>query len=244
MINIVTVPAAENPVMSLLSPAASNLPSIAYQLPYWEQTAVPILRGPLFGSRWVLASGGKIMRLLCGTYKPALTRLFQELVKPESVVFDLGAQAGYYTLLSSRLARRGQVVAFETDPRHLAFLRANLAANRCNNVQVRELAVSAHAEWDHIDDGRFDAKTTTLDDVVDLTRLQPTHLRIDVRADAFETLKGGLETIVAARPTIFLTVHQTDVRADCCDLLRDLDYELKPIEGHEFRLANSLLCVG
>lgn len=230
--------------MSLLSPEASTSLSTAYQLPYWEQAAVPILRGPLFGSRWLVASGGKLMRLVCGTYKPAQTRLFQELVKPESVVFDLAAQVGYYTLLSSRLARRGQVVAFETDPRHLAFLRASLAANRCRNVQVRELAISADDDWDRIDDGRIYAKSTTLDDFVDKTGLRPTHLKIDVRSAAFDVLKGGLETLVAARPTIFLTVHRTDVRADCCDLLSDLDYDLQPIEGHELSQASSLLCVG
>jgi SAM-dependent methyltransferase len=231
--------------MSLLSYVASTQVLAPYQLPYWQQTSIPILSGPLFGSRWLPASGGKIMRLLCGTYKPAQTRLFTKLIKPGSVVFDLGARVGYYTLLSSRLVRQGQVVAFETDPRHLAFLRANLAANRCSNVQVRELAVTMGDEaWDRVDDGRIYVNTTTLDDFVDKTQLQPTHLKIDVRSAAFDVLRGGIETLVACRPTIFLTVHRADVRADCCELLRDLDYELQPIEGREVRLADSLLCIG
>lgn len=231
--------------MSLLSHLASTQVLAPYQLPYWQQTAVPILSGPLRGSRWLVASGGKIVRLLCGTYKPAQTRLFQKLVKPGSVVFDLGARVGYYTLLSSRLVRSGKVVAFETDPRHLAFLRANLAANRCSNVLVRELAVTmGDDEWDRIDDGRIYVKSTTLDDFVDRTDLRPTHLKIDVRSAAFDVLRGGLETLVAARPTIFLTVHRSDVRADCCDLLRDLDYDVQSIEGREIYQADSLLCVG
>ena len=72
---------------------------------------MPILRGPLAGKKWLLASR---INFFLGTYEPEQTQAFQEIVRPGSVVYDVGAHYGYYTLLASVLAGpAGRVLAFE-----------------------------------------------------------------------------------------------------------------------------------
>ena len=67
-------------------------------------------------------------------------------------VFDIGAHAGYYTLIASKLVGgSGHVVAFEPAPRNLRYLRRHLSLNHVSNVTVLEVAVSDRAGV-----GRFD----------------------------------------------------------------------------------------
>jgi FkbM family methyltransferase len=227
-----------------------------YQLPYWQQTSLPIWLGPLSGSRWLPASGGKLVRLLCGTYEQAQTRLFQQHVTADSVVFDLGAHVGYYSLLGAKLASAGQVVAFEPEPRNAAFLRALVAANTCNNVGIHELAVAAESGSKYFaygtgsgtghlaDRGAFRVPTISLDEFVELHDVVPTHIKMDVEGAEYEVLCGSRETLMLARPTIFLSTHGSEVHDDCCRFLQALNYDLQPIEGDSLETAESILCVG
>jgi FkbM family methyltransferase len=66
-----------------------------------------------------------------GTYEPDLQAAIVELVQPGSVVYDLGANIGYISLLlARRVGEAGRVYAFEALPANLERLRANLALNR------------------------------------------------------------------------------------------------------------------
>src|SRR5262245_35387502 len=65
--------------------------------------SVPLVMGPLKGDWWQLASGGKLMRMLLGTYEREQSQAFQQHILPGEQVIDIGAAAGYYTLLAARL---------------------------------------------------------------------------------------------------------------------------------------------
>lgn len=212
--------------------------------------------GPLSGSRWLPASGGKVMRLFCGTYEPTQTRLFQEHVTADSVVFDIGAHVGYYTLLAAKLASAGQVVAFEPEPRNFAFLRAIIGANTCPNVAIHELAVAAETGicsfsygsgtgTGHLtENGTFLVQTIAIDEFVANQHKRPTHLKIDVEGAELDVLHGARETLQSARPTIFLSTHGPAVHDDCCRFLRALGYDLQPMEGEQLENADAVLCLG
>src|SRR5689334_14548427 len=97
----------------------------------------------LRGYWWLPTSGGKVLRILGGTYEPEQTGHFIHFVRPGSTVLDIGAHVGYYTLLASMLAGdAGYVWAFEPEPHNAEFLRQHLAVNNCRNVHVEEAAVS------------------------------------------------------------------------------------------------------
>ena len=64
-------------------------------------TAVlPILQGPLRGARWVVGSGTHGCWL--GTYELRKLELFAGTIQEGMTVFDIGAHAGYYSLIASR----------------------------------------------------------------------------------------------------------------------------------------------
>lgn len=76
-------------------------------------------------------------------YEPLTTKLFRQLVQSGMVVVDVGANIGYFTLLSSKLVgASGKVIAFEPDLRNYALLKKNLNINDCRNVVTNQNIVS------------------------------------------------------------------------------------------------------
>ena len=78
-----------------------------------------------------------------GVFEPLETQTVSALVRIGDVVFDVGANYGWYATLFSRLAgARGSVHAFEPVPSNFVALSRNCALNRCANVSLNECAVS------------------------------------------------------------------------------------------------------
>jgi len=62
-----------------------------------------------------------------GSYEPELQEAIQAWVQPGMVVYDVGANIGYISLLlSRRVGEKGRVFAFEALPANLVRLRSNL----------------------------------------------------------------------------------------------------------------------
>jgi FkbM family methyltransferase len=80
-----------------------------------------------------------------GTYEPAETKLVSKLIQPGSIVLDIGANIGYFTLLFAKLVGpRGHVFAFEPDPYSFDLLLKNINVNNYSNVTAFQFAVSDH----------------------------------------------------------------------------------------------------
>lgn len=80
---------------------------------------------------------------LTGGYEPPTAALFADLVKPGNTVLDVGANAGFFSLLCARLTGpAGRVIAFEPIPSVRARLAANIALNDFRHVEVISKAVS------------------------------------------------------------------------------------------------------
>jgi FkbM family methyltransferase len=79
-----------------------------------------------------------------GYYEPETVHLFERILKPGMVFFDVGAHCGQYTLVASRLVgAAGQVHSFEPDPLTSTQLRSNVVLNGLGNVTVNQAAVGA-----------------------------------------------------------------------------------------------------
>ncbi len=203
----------------------------------------PILRGPLAGKKWLLASRSNFF---WGTYEPEQTQAFQKMIRPADVVFDVGAHYGYYTLLSSALVGpQGKVFAFEPSPGNVPRLRKHLEINHCTNVQVLECALSDHegtARFDNqtgsgtghlAQEGRIQVQITTLDAVS--ARLGvPNVVKIDCEGAEVEVLKGSETTIRASRPAIFLSTHGEALKQTCFSLLDSWGYVPSCLHGDDY----------
>jgi FkbM family methyltransferase len=66
------------------------------------------------------------------------------LLRPGSVVFDVGAHQGCYSLcFASWVGPRGHVYSFEPFPQNADLIRYNAQLNRAQNITVVEAAVGA-----------------------------------------------------------------------------------------------------
>ena len=69
--------------------------------------------------------------------------VFNALLSPGDNVLDVGANIGRMTVLASKLVgATGQVLSFEPSPMVIASLYKNIFFNRCQNVSIRNYAIS------------------------------------------------------------------------------------------------------
>jgi FkbM family methyltransferase len=77
-----------------------------------------------------------------GTYEPELQATLVEFLRPGQVIYDVGANIGYVTLMfAHHTGATGQVFAFEALPVNVERIRKNLALNAIKNVGVISGAV-------------------------------------------------------------------------------------------------------
>lgn len=76
-------------------------------------------------------------------YEVGTTMVFKDILKPGMRVVDVGANIGYFTLLSAiRVGPAGKVYAFEAEPTNCQILRENIRRNHFTNTVVVQSAVS------------------------------------------------------------------------------------------------------
>ncbi len=210
------------------------------------RTAVLTIRnGPLKGKKWI--AGSHTHGCWLGSYEQEKQRLFAQTVTEGSVVFDIGANVGFYTLLASVLAGpKGHVYAFEPLPRNLEYLKEHLRLNQIENVTMIEAAVAdrngvtlfnegANSAMGHLSaDGKLEVEVVALDDLISQGKIQPPDfMKLDVEGGELLVLRGAKITLPASEPDIFLATHGKQVHLQCCELLRLVGYELRSVDGRE-----------
>jgi hypothetical protein len=81
-----------------------------------------------------------------GEWSELEVSLYRRILKPDSVVIEVGANLGLHTVPLAKIVASGQVICFE--PQRLIFhvLSGNLALNDLSNVHAHRLAVGEHGE--------------------------------------------------------------------------------------------------
>jgi len=203
---------------------------------------MPIWRGRLRGKQWIVGAGRNGCWL--GTYEYDKQQMFAKTVKPGSIVFDIGAQAGFYTLLASVLVGdKGRVFAFEPLPRNLFYLKEHLALNNINNVTVIEAAVSNRSGVSYFKDsgtgyqgsisskGELEVNTVSLDEMISSGQIPlPDYIKMDIEGGEAKALSGAKSMLSQSHPTIFLAIHGRPIYKKCTDLLTSLDYQIEAID--------------
>ena len=76
-------------------------------------------------------------------HEKTTTELFNKVVKEGDVVADIGANIGYFTLLSAKIVgKNGKVYSFEPEPRNFGFLKKNIELNDYTWVTANQKAVA------------------------------------------------------------------------------------------------------
>ena len=149
---------------------------------------------------------------------------------PGGVLYDVGANLGFFALLGARLAGPdGHVYALEPAPENAQAIRDHAALNRIENLTVLELAAGAaagRARLQIVDDRSWsklegygahpgtervvEVDVTAIDDLVrDGALRPPTLIKIDVEGAELDVLAGLRETLARHRPAIVCELHGT-----------------------------------
>ena len=208
-----------------------------------KEMAMPILSGPLLAQRWIVGAG--IHRCWLGTYERQKQRAIRAQLERGMVACDIGANAGFYSLLMARaVGMEGLVYAFEPQPDNLDYLRRHLKLNRIRNViasgeavadfvgEARFAANRGSYQGRIDDDGQLRVPVVTLDHLFANGRLQPADLmKIDVEGAELGVLKGAEKFLKRFRPVLFLATHGAEIHLKCCEFLRGCGYKLRTLEG-------------
>jgi FkbM family methyltransferase len=214
---------------------------------------VPVIQGPLHGTRWIVGSGNHGYWL--GWYESNKVRRFAAAIFGTRVVYDVGANVGYYSVLASRvLGSSGQVIAFEPDPQNIAFLRRHLEMNGIENVQVVEAAVSdccGEAMFQQeasrymgalSQSGTLPVRILSLDELISSGELPPPDvIKIDVEGAEQQVLLGAEQTLRPKHPLLFVATHTTAMHWECCQFLKSLDYKLEAIDGSSLECSREII---
>ena len=219
---------------------------------------LPILQGRMRGKKWKVGFCNHGCWL--GTYEYKKRVRFEKEIYPGSIVYDIGAHVGYYSLLASILVgAKGRVFAFEPLPDNLTKLYWHMDLNNCANVVIHQIAVSSKSgsvvfrkKGIHNSESSFiggvegdsiEVATASLDNLILANKILPADfIKIDVEGAEFEVLKGAKNLISSHSPMIFLATHGKDVHEECCKFLRSFNYCLeslneKPVEETDEMLA-------
>jgi FkbM family methyltransferase len=214
---------------------------------------LPVLQGPLRGLRWIAGSSNHGCWL--GSYELPKQLQFTKFIKPGSVVYDLGANVGFYTLLAAvSVGGAGRVFAFEPLPENLAFLHKHLQLNGIENVTVVPSAVTSQVGtarfapapgrgMGHLHEaGELQVTTVTLDSIV-RTCPPPQLIKIDIEGAELGVLQGASQMLAVHRPIIFLATHGRDLHGECCRLLIRGGYLLHGIGGQPPEATDELIAI-
>jgi FkbM family methyltransferase len=140
------------------------------------------------------------------------------------VIYDIGANTGYYSLLTTSTLKSATVHAFEPIPNYVAQINANLALNQVDSrVTVHTIGLSdtngtaelhlagtgstLEKEFQPTSRESLTIATYTLDSYVSEYNIPAPHImKIDVENHELSALKGATETIKNNLPFLFIEI--------------------------------------
>ncbi len=217
---------------------------------------VVIPRGPAAGLRWRHYRDYQPWMAM-GLYEPHVTQLISEHLRPGDVFYDVGANAGYFTVVAARaVGPQGLVVAFDPVPRNAATILEQVKLNTLETIcTVERIAIAdqdgaakftvttrnanSHLEAitiTHAVEGRcvaLDVATTRLDTII-RTHRRPTLVKMDIEGAEVLALQGARELLAGPdAPTMLISTHSDTLERKVKAILIDAGYSLTNLSGFE-----------
>lgn len=214
-----------------------------------DGTTVILRQGPARGYRWRHYRDYQPWMAL-GLYEPEIARLIATVLQPNDTFFDIGANAGYFTLIAARAVQpHGKVTAFEPVPRNAATIRTQIKLNHLQRTcVVEEKAVSntngpanlelpirnanahlAAVEAPHV---RKNEKSSivkvacvTLDQYLEEGNRHPTLIKMDIEGAEVLALNGATKLIHSdIAPSFLITAHSKALEEQVKAILQKAGY--------------------
>jgi FkbM family methyltransferase len=188
-----------------------------------------------------------------GTYEPNLQSALTDWIKPGWIIYDVGANIGYISLLISKMiGKEGKVIAFEALPANVERLKANLSMNQetsnvlivpaaVTNVQskVRFLIsnscaagkVDGSAGHHGIYQNEVDVPGITLDHFIyDQGNPIPHMIKMDIEGGESLALGGMTHLLSTIKPLMMIELHGSEANQIVWNTLCQAQYKLYHIK--------------
>lgn len=196
-------------------------------------------------------------RYLGGSYEHELSEWLVSNLKQGKSFIDVGANAGYFSLIAEKYASdpNQKIIAVEPLPYNINLINSHILKNGSSKIEVVHCAVSSTVgEVDFSDSGnpsantyvkesslyksypKIKVKTTTLDNLVEKYELKNFIVKIDVEGAELDVLIGFVESLKKYKPELILATHDCHVEGvekECIELLVYHGYKVIPL--HEMK---------
>ena len=224
----------------------------------WRIAAKRFLIAELKPGLWIRTSGltdAEKELFLKGSKEPRSVGILSELLEPGMVVFDVGANIGYYSLIVAGLVGvDGRVHAFEPTPALAERIRLNRALNALTHITVNQVAVadasgtaSLHISLEDPEanslfqmeagTNQISVPTTTLDTyAADAALARIDFIKIDCEGSELNVLRGATSLLNENGPILLVECNAASLAAcgasvsDLCFFLREASYECYCLE--------------
>lgn len=177
-------------------------------------------------------TGGSAAGYLIGTSEPEMQEVLKLFSKPGMVVYDVGANVGFFSILArSKVGKAGAVYSFEPLEKNADSIRHNCRLNQFDNVTIRVEALgSEDTEAEFVisktmtlgrlsstggvpeETERIKVPVRKLDSLWAQGVVRPPDLmKIDIEGAEVEMLKGAQALIRKSRPILLIELHGTNV---------------------------------
>lgn len=209
-----------------------------------KRLLLPVLSGLNKGARWRVGSSSHGCWI--GTYEARKVAFVARRISTGMTVYDVGANAGYYTLLLSRLVGpTGRVYAFEPLPANLVNLIDHVSLNHCSNTRIVSAAVSDQTGLAGFKIGVSNAvgqlslsqetlmvPTVRMDDSIAVDHCaEPSVIKMDIEGAEAAALRGAASLLRGRKATWFIALHGAEAKRGCETVLRDFGYRLAALDG-------------
>lgn len=222
---------------------------------YRDGRVVTLGRGPAAGYRWRHYRCFQPWMAM-GVYEPHVAALIKSELKPGDVFYDIGANAGYFTLVAARaVGPTGKVIAFDPNPKNVLTVREQISLNglesictveplavsdECGSFHFVVTAVNANAHLQEIgaphvgDEGKIiEVQSVTLDKFV-ADHPFPALIKMDVEGAEVAVLKGSRELLRGPNaPRFLVSTHSDELDRESKNILRQNGYTFINLEGFE-----------
>lgn len=185
-----------------------------------------------------------------GTYEPEVQNGISELVKPGDIIFDIGANIGFLTLLFARqTGAKGHVHAFEALPANILRLKQNIDRNnfqeRVTVIPAAVLDKSGPVEFfigpssgmgkvegsagrdsiEYTDSIRVEG--LSIDEYIELGGNIPANIvKIDIEGGEVLAVPGMQKLIHNHRPIVMIELHGSKAAKICWEILNQEKYQI------------------
>jgi len=185
-------------------------------------------------------------------YEPEETKLIKQLVKPDWVCMDIGANIGYFTLLMGKQCK--YVYAFEPEPSNFEMLKQNITLSDIDATLYKEAVgdkngtmplylCTSNNGMHRLYKSKWCNEST--DTYVYCTQLDEYKfpkinlIKMDIEGAEFGALQGMVELLIKDHPTIIMEFHPMSIKEYGADprkiweFLIKLNYTISIIPGNE-----------